>query len=467
MEELLETDYLIVGGGLLGLAFADTMVAESKRDMIIVDRHARPGGHWNVAYPFVRLHLPSAFYGVASRQLGSDRKLTEGPNAGLYESASAHEILAYLDELMHETLLPSGRVRYFPMSSYQGDFDRDHRIVSLRPGKSVRVRARKIVDATTTDTKVPATHAPAFPVDASRRCVAINELPELAPAYQRFVIIGAGKTAIDACLWLLENGVAAGRIRWIKPREAWLQNRARIQPRELSVSIIEGFADMAEAAARAETIDDMFARLNTGRVLLRVDESVQPTMYHCATVSEGELALLRRIEDVVRLGRVTRIAPDRIELEKGSVPTRDAELYVHCSASGIRRRAPEPVFQGDRIVMQAVRWCAPALSAALIAYLEATRDDPGVKNSLAAPVPYPDRDTDFVHVLLGHMINDFVCRSDAGLRDWLLRCRLDPASTLAAHADPKDPRWMKATERMRLHGQAAVGKLQRFAQQLR
>lgn len=36
----------------------------------MVDRRPKIGGHWNDAYPFVRLHQPSSFYGVASRPLG-------------------------------------------------------------------------------------------------------------------------------------------------------------------------------------------------------------------------------------------------------------------------------------------------------------------------------------------------------------------------------------------------------------
>ena len=46
----LETDYLIVGSGAMGMAFADTLLVETKADMVIVDRHAKPGGHWNVSY---------------------------------------------------------------------------------------------------------------------------------------------------------------------------------------------------------------------------------------------------------------------------------------------------------------------------------------------------------------------------------------------------------------------------------
>ena len=36
----LETDYLIVGSGAMGMAFADTLLVETKADMVIVDRHA-------------------------------------------------------------------------------------------------------------------------------------------------------------------------------------------------------------------------------------------------------------------------------------------------------------------------------------------------------------------------------------------------------------------------------------------
>ena len=64
----LTTDYLIVGSGAMGMAFADTLLAESDADMVIVDRHAKPGGHWNVAYPFVHLHQPSSFFGVSHHQ---------------------------------------------------------------------------------------------------------------------------------------------------------------------------------------------------------------------------------------------------------------------------------------------------------------------------------------------------------------------------------------------------------------
>ena len=66
-DRMIKTDYLIVGAGAMGMAFADTMVSESDAHLVIVDRGHQPGGHWTRAYPFVRLHQPSAYYGVNSR----------------------------------------------------------------------------------------------------------------------------------------------------------------------------------------------------------------------------------------------------------------------------------------------------------------------------------------------------------------------------------------------------------------
>ena len=56
-----ETDYLIIGAGATGLAFADTLIVETIAHVPLVDRQGKPGGHWNVAYAFVTLHQPSSF----------------------------------------------------------------------------------------------------------------------------------------------------------------------------------------------------------------------------------------------------------------------------------------------------------------------------------------------------------------------------------------------------------------------
>ncbi|MEO0755046.1 MAG: NAD(P)-binding protein, partial [Pseudomonadota bacterium] len=68
----MQTDYLIIGAGAQGLIFADELLTHSDADIVLVDRRDRVGGHWNDAYGFVRLHQPSAYYGVGSKALGRD-----------------------------------------------------------------------------------------------------------------------------------------------------------------------------------------------------------------------------------------------------------------------------------------------------------------------------------------------------------------------------------------------------------
>ena len=90
-----DTDYLVVGAGASGLAFVDALVAEGDAEVTVIDRRDAPGGHWLDAYPFVRLHTPSAYYGVNSLALGEDRIDLAGENAGYYERAVGEEVYAY------------------------------------------------------------------------------------------------------------------------------------------------------------------------------------------------------------------------------------------------------------------------------------------------------------------------------------------------------------------------------------
>ena len=103
----LDTDYLVIGSGAMGMAFTDVLLTETNARITLVDKHHQPGGHWNDAYPFVRLHQPSAFYGVNSKKLGNDSVDTAGLNQGLYELATNEEICTYFDQVMHCLLYTS------------------------------------------------------------------------------------------------------------------------------------------------------------------------------------------------------------------------------------------------------------------------------------------------------------------------------------------------------------------------
>ena len=456
----LETDYLVVGCGAAGMAFTDALITDSDADVVMVDRRHAPGGHWNDAYPFVRLHQPSAYYGVNSLPLGSETIDRHGSNRGLYERASGPEIRAYYDRVMQQRLLPSGRVRYFPMCEYLGE----HRFVSRVSGDQYEVKVRrKRVDATYLEPSVPATSAPPFEIASGARCVPVNGLATVAERAEGYVIVGAGKTAIDACLWLLEIGVPPNDICWIKPREAWLLNRIYLQGGELVGNLFEGISLQVEAAAHATSLDDLFARLSATEQLLRVDESVTPTMYTAATMSAGELEQLRRIGNVVRLGRVRRIERDAIVLDEGRIPTSVGRLHVHCAAKGLNPAPAMPMFTADRITLQPVRSGLIPFNAALVAFVEATRSDLAQKNRLCPPNRLPDVPLDWVRGTLIGMKADQLWSQEPDLEAWLERARLNPSRGLRQRID--DPQVQRARKRFLANVRPGLEQLGRLSAQ--
>lgn len=427
----LDTDYLVIGAGAAGMAFTDALIADSGADVVMVDRRHAPGGHWNDAYPFVRLHQPSAYYGVNSLPLGADTIDRDGPNAGMYEQAGAAEICGYYDRVMRMSLLASGAVRYFPMCDYVGE----GRFVSRLSGASVAVRVRKaVVDATYLEPAVPATSAPPFAVAPDARCIPVGALPRVDEPAGRYVVVGAGKTAIDACLWLLQTGVDPDAIRWIKPREAWLRNRFFAQGGELVGDLIEGIARQLESAAHAMSPHDLFARLEASAQLFRVDEHVTPTMYKAPTMSTAELGMLRRIRDVVRLGHVRWIDRHEIHLDGGVIAADPGALYVHCAAPGLNPAPDVPIFADGRITLQPIRSGLIPFNAAMAGFVESTGRRLEEKNRLCPPNRLPDVPLDWVRGLLVEMDADRKWSKEPDIAQWLERSRLNTSRGLRRHA---------------------------------
>ncbi len=460
--ETLTTDYLVIGTGATAMAFVDTLLDEQPdATVLMVDRLHRPGGHWNHAYPWVRVHQPSAWYGVASRELANGEIDRVGLNAGLYSMASGAEVLAHFDQVMQQRFLPSGRVRWLPMTDYQAGPDGTHRVTSLVGGqvRAVQVR-RKVVDGTHARTEVPATHAPRYAVAPGVACIPINALAAVGRPHASYTVVGSGKTGIDACLWLLDHGVEPSRIRWIMPRDAWFMDRANFQPglenfeRNMGYSLAQ-FGSIIEASSPA----DLFARLEAKGALLRLDPKVEPTTYRCGTVSRDELALLRRIGDVVRLGRLRAVEPTRIVLDQGELPAQAETLYVDCSASAIQPLPGLPVFDGARINLFMVRFCQPLFSAALIAFVESHVAGEAERNALCAVVPSPETPSDWLRMWAVTLTNTASWRQHPALNAWLAKCRLNGQAVMARGLQPDDSARIALLKETAVRGAAAAERL--------
>jgi hypothetical protein len=421
----LDTDYLVIGAGAMGMAFADALLDHSDAHVTLVDRRHGAGGHWLDAYPFVQLHQASLFYGVASTILGDGAVQTTGPEAGLQERARQSQVRAYFDDILFRRFAGSGRVTFLGASEYGGD-GASHRITSLVSGENTEVKVRRrVVDATYLSPTVPATTPPPFTFDDDVRVVAVNDLARLAGSPRNYVIVGAGKTATDAIVWLLDNGVVQDRIVWVRPRDPWMLNRAVVQPHP-AVALGLAAATM-EAAASAESLDDLFLRLEAADVMLRIDRDVTPTMAKTPTLATWELDLLRSIDNVVRLGHIKHVSSSEIVLDRGTVALPADSLVVHCAASGLKYPPIVPIWSADKIRLQTIRAGFPCFCAALAGYVEATRDDDHERNRLCPANTLPDDHRSWARMQAIGTKATQAYGAEPDIADWANGCALNPA----------------------------------------
>ena len=422
MTDIIDTDYLVVGAGGMGMAFVDELVTQTTATVTIVDRNHRPGGHWNDAYPFVRLHQTSSCYGVNSTPLGNGRIDQVGWNKGCYELASGSEVVAYFDQVMRQRFLPSGRVRYLPMCDYRDD----GRVLSRVSGAAYTVQAKKIVDATYINVTVPSQRPPKFKVLDGAVCVPPNAVPKLAPEYSRFTVVGSGKTGIDTCLFLMEMGVAPADITWVMPNDAWLFDRFTVNPgRRFTDIITAGRVEVLKAALAADSIDDFFQRVLACNQLFQFDPKVKPTNWRCATVTRLELEQLRKIPNVVRMGHVQAVTPDAMQLDNGRWETAANTLYIDCAADGLKNRPEKKVFDGNRITLQTVRMCQQVYSAGFIGNVEANLSDEARKNALCRPVPLPHAANDYLRCAIQDSENMLIWLTEPQVVSWINASRID------------------------------------------
>jgi hypothetical protein len=433
-----ETDYLVIGSGATAMAFVDMMLTQTDATFLMVDRRPKVGGHWNDAYPFVRLHQPSGFYGVASRPLGRHRLDETGFNTGFFELATGVEVLNYFHSLMDEVFIPSKRVQYLPLCEYTDNGT----IVSLMSGEEHEVTVnKKVVNATLMTTEVPMTHTPRFEVAEGVKCVPPNHLCRLAPQYKHITILGGGKTGIDSITWLLANDYPADNITWVIPRDSWFYNRRNFQPDEAFLGqALEFFASQTETFATARTVDEVCLGMESAGNWLRLDKSIWPSMFHAAIITETELEQIQRITNVVRLGHVEAINANGMQLTQGEVSCEPDTLYIDCTASGVGKHWEDlpPVFQHDRINLQPISVWQACFSGALIAFIEANIEDEALRQAMTHSSPYTDTVRDFLTSQANMMMNIAHWKVHPEVAQFLVDCRLDGFARLIANISPDD-----------------------------
>jgi hypothetical protein len=220
---------------------------------------------------------------------------------------------------------------------------------------------------------------------------------------------------MDAVLWLLSMGVSPSMVQWVVPRDMWCFCREAMSP-ERFVETSQAFHSACVQVISDEAIclelerleilcrvhDDEHAPCNSTAVRKNLAEAMA---FHGVQVSREELASLRQVKDIVRLGHVVALHAEELELEQGSVPEAAGTLYVDCTSSWIRNAAePITIFQENKIVPQPIQQICNGVGdfnvcfqASLTAYLEAHYPDcQDWKNNVCTPVKPVDSHMDWL-----------------------------------------------------------------------
>jgi hypothetical protein len=236
-------------------------------------------------------------------------------------------------------------------------------------------------------------------------------------------------------------------------------NRAVVQPDPVVGLGLD--ADIMEAAGSAESLVDLFLRLEAAGVMLRIDTSVFPTMAKTPTLATWELDLLRTIENVVRLGHIKRVTRREIVLGGGSISLPPRSLVVHCAASGLQYPPLVALWSPDKIRLQTIRVGFPCFCAALAGYVEATRDDDAERNRLCPPNTLPDSLASWAQMQVRGTLAARVYGTEPDIAAWANACALNPARIDAWRRD--DPAVQAAAARLAGHADRGLSRMAELA----
>jgi len=374
------------------MSFIDTLLThDATATVILVDRNSQPGGHWTKAYPFVRLHQASCYYGVNSLPLSKIRDRKGNERFNVHDLATGQEILDYYQVVLKQ-FRQCGRVQFYFKCDYSRNERGEHIVTNILSGEVTKVTCNKVV-AVHSNVVVPSMRGPPFPVDSNVNYAPLNDLPKHIESkkYKQFVVIGAGKTGSDAITYLLRNGIDQSAVTWITSRDVWYFVRDGLWKGYKSYR--KDTMKLINPLLKVNTLHEAFLEYEKSGFMARIDPSRRPQVFKGPTIDKEELAGFRSIKHIVRMGRVTQITDNIIILEKGNIPLHNpAETLIVDAMADLDGTfygysnfpADYQVFKDDQInIGPALIVYNVSCSAAIIAYIESTfADNQEMKNSM-------------------------------------------------------------------------------------
>ena len=205
-----------------------------------------PGWSLDDAYPFVRLHGPSALYGVNSRSLGERFHRADRAERRLYPRATAAEICDYYQRVLPmSSCCRRARVRFFGMSDYDSAARGEHRFASRLTGDATTVRIRRRIvgrqGISSRRFRRLMSRRLTPPTPGSAADSGQHDLVQAGrPAQRVHGHRGRARPRWNARRWAPEAACCRRRSGGSGPRDAWLLDRAFQQPLDLLPRLIEG-----------------------------------------------------------------------------------------------------------------------------------------------------------------------------------------------------------------------------------
>jgi hypothetical protein len=140
-----------------------------------------------------------------------------------------------------------------------------------------------------------------------------------------------------------------------------------------------------------------------------------------------ELEQLRTLQNVVRRGHIKVVDRGRLTFADGSVAVADDAVIVHCAADGLKNPPLVPVWRPEAITLQPIRAGFPCFGAALVGYVEATREDDREKNRLCPPSPYGNSLAQWARMNVLGTQAALSCSAEPDIREWSDQVALNPA----------------------------------------
>jgi len=248
---------------------------------------------------------------------------------------------------------------------------------------------------------VPSMRKPLFPVHDNVNYITVNDTmkAKMSGEYTHYVVLGAGKTSLDAIIQLLNNGVDQSFIKWVISRDVWYFIRDKVYPK--GKTHYENLSTVSDTLLAANSAKDFLLKMESIGKVARLDSCSQknlPNVMKGPQISSDDLSLLRTVKDIVRMGRVQSIGDGGVMIfgradNNNHEGLQDVHLssdnsstvFIDCMADNFHwYSTPKDykIFEKNRINLgPLLAVFNPSFSAALIAYMESNISDDNTKNA--------------------------------------------------------------------------------------